>query len=104
MTNCPHCGAALPAVVDAFCPECRRPLDDPPDPDAALRRRITHSGTNWAYLLVAFAAVLGASAVVPFLRGDVLSTFIRLMIAAVLFAIGLGLLPSRGRKNTGDDT
>lgn len=24
---CPHCGAALPAVQDAFCSECRNPLD-----------------------------------------------------------------------------
>jgi hypothetical protein len=28
--SCPHCGAALPAVADAFCPECRSPLDAPP--------------------------------------------------------------------------
>jgi hypothetical protein len=28
MTECPHCGAGLPAVVDAFCPECREPLDE----------------------------------------------------------------------------
>ena len=26
---CPHCGAALPYVRDAFCPECAEPLDDP---------------------------------------------------------------------------
>ncbi len=23
---CPHCGACLPDVGDAFCPECREPL------------------------------------------------------------------------------
>src|SRR5436305_1719775 len=27
---CPHCGRPLPVVVDAFCPDCRRPLDEPP--------------------------------------------------------------------------
>ena len=27
---CPHCGERLPIVVDAFCPECREPLDEPP--------------------------------------------------------------------------
>ncbi|OWK45728.1 hypothetical protein [Fimbriiglobus ruber] len=29
-TACHHCGAGLPLVVDAFCPECRGRLDDPP--------------------------------------------------------------------------
>jgi len=29
---CPHCGERLPFVVDAFCPECRERLDDPPFP------------------------------------------------------------------------
>jgi hypothetical protein len=27
--SCPHCGAALPAVADAFCPECRNSLQEP---------------------------------------------------------------------------
>jgi hypothetical protein len=26
--NCPHCGADLPAVRDAFCSECFQPLED----------------------------------------------------------------------------
>jgi hypothetical protein len=32
---CPHCGAALPYVRDAFCPECNQPLDEPPRGAAA---------------------------------------------------------------------
>jgi hypothetical protein len=28
--NCPHCGAALPVLGDAYCPECRKPVGDPP--------------------------------------------------------------------------
>src|SRR4051794_8778830 len=28
--TCPHCGEPLPAVVDAFCSECRERLDEPP--------------------------------------------------------------------------
>jgi hypothetical protein len=28
--NCPHCGLQLPVVRDAFCPECREPLDEAP--------------------------------------------------------------------------
>jgi len=30
MENCPHCGASLPPVGDAFCQECFRALDEPP--------------------------------------------------------------------------
>ncbi len=43
MTECPHCGAALPSVPDAFCPICRESLDEPilrqrtPAQKAALR-------------------------------------------------------------------
>jgi hypothetical protein len=29
--TCPHCGIALPAVVDAFCPECREDLSATPE-------------------------------------------------------------------------
>ena len=28
--NCQHCGYSLPPVVDAYCPECRNPLDEEP--------------------------------------------------------------------------
>src|SRR5438105_12399281 len=28
--SCPHCGASLPAVGDAFCPTCRQALEDIP--------------------------------------------------------------------------
>ena len=29
--SCPHCGETLPAVVDAFCPQCRMDLSETPD-------------------------------------------------------------------------
>jgi hypothetical protein len=29
--SCPHCGTALPGVVDAFCPECREDLSATPE-------------------------------------------------------------------------
>ena len=35
---CPHCGAALSSVQDAFCSECRNPLDEPQPGAAGLRR------------------------------------------------------------------
>ena len=28
--TCPHCGIALPPVVDAYCPECREDLSETP--------------------------------------------------------------------------
>ncbi|MBY0457412.1 MAG: hypothetical protein K2V38_08755 [Gemmataceae bacterium] len=30
VNTCQHCGAKLPRVVDAFCPECRGALDEAP--------------------------------------------------------------------------
>lgn len=30
MDQCPHCGSVLPSIRDAFCPECRQGLDEPP--------------------------------------------------------------------------
>ena len=30
--HCLHCGCTLPRVADAFCPECRGPLDEPVEP------------------------------------------------------------------------
>jgi hypothetical protein len=30
MGSCPHCGASLPPVHDAFCQECFQALDEPP--------------------------------------------------------------------------
>jgi uncharacterized paraquat-inducible protein A len=30
MQTCPHCGCALCAVRDAFCPECHEALDELP--------------------------------------------------------------------------
>ncbi|MFO0927960.1 MAG: hypothetical protein U0736_13120 [Gemmataceae bacterium] len=36
LDRCPHCGVRLPSVVDAFCSECRGPLDEQPAaPDPA---------------------------------------------------------------------
>jgi uncharacterized membrane protein len=28
--ECPHCGAQLPLIADAFCAECRQPLEEAP--------------------------------------------------------------------------
>jgi hypothetical protein len=66
-TYCPHCDYPLPAVVDAYCPECRGELEEPtpttpaaatapdPPPDRAISDpRITQThrqdGTGWRAL------------------------------------------------------
>lgn len=42
--NCPHCGFALPAVADAFCPDCRERLDEAPAPVVEPSRSIELRG------------------------------------------------------------
>jgi hypothetical protein len=37
MDRCPHYGVALPAIRDAFCPECRQDLDEPGNEPALAR-------------------------------------------------------------------
>jgi hypothetical protein len=42
---CPHCGATLGNVRDAFCSECRQPLDEPaPAPRAAQEQTTSRVG------------------------------------------------------------
>ena len=42
--SCPHCGTRLPAVVDAFCPECRNDLDEAPAPEQPAFTRPARRG------------------------------------------------------------
>jgi hypothetical protein len=42
--SCPHCGAPLPAVRDAFCPECRGDLSEVPQGATAGPRRDAFPG------------------------------------------------------------
>ncbi len=41
MDSCPHCGTPLRPVHDAFCNECRQPLDEPPPSAAASTPRLS---------------------------------------------------------------
>lgn len=46
--KCPHCGTDLPANSDAFCPDCRNALDEPPtipNATAGLQTEGKPSGT-----------------------------------------------------------
>src|SRR4051794_17682423 len=59
--TCPHCGVTLPATVDAFCPQCRRPLDEEPvrtvPRDGVSRGPATDLG--WTRKCAAIGVILG---------------------------------------------
>src|SRR6516162_10246187 len=73
--TCPHCGTRLPAVVDAFCPECREDLSAPPARAAAPQpAHAENMERNWGrYQLLGFlllALLCGVIGLVNALRGD----------------------------------
>lgn len=45
MDRCPHCGCVLPAIRDAFCPECRQGLDEPPNEPRSGQKSFTSVGS-----------------------------------------------------------
>src|SRR4051794_18767741 len=62
--TCPHCGEPLPAVVDAFCPECRTRLDEVPrprDPVTDKIRRDLWKDNAILFTLGGVFALLGAA-------------------------------------------
>jgi hypothetical protein len=49
--TCPHCGAELPATHDAFCPNCRNALDEPPATPNAPERWRADGGARTTFAL-----------------------------------------------------
>jgi hypothetical protein len=91
MENCPHCGAGLPPAPDAFCPECRSPLDELPErslppAERAERRRAEK------YLLLRVAGLLLA------VGGLVDMYFNRVLVGALLLVVGVALLLEAARR------
>ncbi len=82
--TCPHCGSRLPNVVDAFCPECRKPLREAPPPLADTAR-----GDGFGLGLLAILAGSAAMVVglVALLRGN---------LADAIYTGGIGLLIAVG--------
>ena len=89
MTECPHCGAALPAVVDAFCPDCREPLDERPaslaalverGPEVTVKRGLSLPGA----VVMALGALCWVGALALYLTGHPCET--------VVFSVGGGAL------------
>jgi hypothetical protein len=89
--TCPHCGFRLPAVVDAFCPECREPLDEPPE-QPALARDTSQRPAKPIGTVTAVCLILGglAGVVAGFLVGR--NSFDRVAVwVPSLFAIVVGV-------------
>jgi hypothetical protein len=91
METCPHCGAPLPQVPDAFCPECRVSLDEAPErpvpPAERAERRRAEKYLFWrvAGCLLAVAGLAN----MYFNRG---------LVGTLLLAVGLGVLLEAARR------
>jgi hypothetical protein len=105
MTECPHCGVALPATVDAFCPECREPLDERPASLAALVERgpavVTRTGLPkvGASLMVLGGLVLFLGLFALFL-GSPGAAVVRFLLGAMLLGAGASAMLAHSRRQT----
>ncbi len=95
MERCPHCGEALNGSEDAFCPECRCALYDPPDqpvtPQEQQRRRGKQKFLLWQLL---GGLTLAGGVVVLLTGGGIIKGVV--FISAGLLGLGEGLRRARG--------
>jgi hypothetical protein len=75
--NCPHCGTRLPAVVDAYCSECRGDLSAPgvpqgeaPPAHAGAIGGSSGTGTTSPWLFLFLALVCAAVGSLKAVQGD----------------------------------
>ena len=66
--NCPHCGTALPLVIDAFCSQCREPLGDAPE--TSPEKHQAHALLTTGRVLWAYVAAVSYITVLFFATGD----------------------------------
>jgi len=87
---CPHCGATLLSASDAFCPECRRDLDEPPDaPRAPEQVRAERSaGTIRVLRFFGILAILAGLSMAGTMRRGLVEDIVDLGFVIV----GAGLL------------
>jgi hypothetical protein len=70
LETCPHCGKPLPILVDAFCPECREPLDETPAKEANSGEESGRNQFHPGPLLLLLAGMAGMfSGIHLFTRG-----------------------------------
>ena len=92
MESCPHCGVALRSLNDAFCPECRCPLDEPPEQIEQIVTFQEHqrSQSRQKYLLLQVLGILSCiSAVIILLRGGLYDGLGFLFFGLIALAEGL---------------
>ena len=102
--DCPCCGKRLPPVVDAFCPECREPLAEPPG--AAGPAPGGDPGTDWrtAFRWLVAAWLIGASVVGAVRladRRDWGEAVGAIVFALLILASVLGLIGRKRLSGTG---
>jgi hypothetical protein len=76
--NCPHCGASLPSLSDAFCSECRACLDEVPEESAegstgnkaaSLPSGGTAAKSRWPTICACIGALIGLWSIEPIFQG-----------------------------------
>lgn len=101
--SCPHCGIALLAVVDAYCPECREELPAAPQAEAPESGPVAEAAAAWRGVSTAvFVAslVIGVIvALVDALPGGVVSGGAVAVLLATA-ALGVGALLRVRRRAT----
>jgi hypothetical protein len=96
---CPHCGQTLPSVVDAFCPECRGSLDEPPPQQGRDGAGPSGSASMRPLfgLMVTLGGVVGViSAVLSGTRGHIAEAASTGVVSLVIALAGLRLSASSG--------
>jgi hypothetical protein len=105
MDTCPHCGASIPPVRDAFCQECLQALDEPPRsifhsaPDVqAVDRRFPVAGLLCGAALGLFSGcgtMAAASQSLGYVGAS--GALIGQMLGGALLGFAVGLIIGRGR-------
>lgn len=97
--TCPHCGISLPAVVDAFCPECREDLSVTPE-EAQRTVEGTFKAVTGAFLgstgspedarakSAGYALMLTGVAVVGLVASVLARDWDKVILASILLTLG----------------
>jgi hypothetical protein len=102
--ECTHCGARLPPVKDAICPECFNDLDEAPvtgalrSPAKTKKSVVSEVFFAWHLLhgLIVIAVILVIT-VSELVRGNL--TLVRLIVEVILaLAVGEWIVRAWGRK------
>ena len=83
--TCPYCGIVLPAVVDAFCPDCRAELDESQEES---QEEIGPLAAVYGIIQAAYTAILLVTGALLALS----TTVMQAVVVTVIFAsVGLAV-------------